>query len=148
MPLSTKTEHSAIQSDSIEDVTEQLTSLRNLIRHHEYCYYVLDAPEIPDSEYDKLIKQLQKMEQQYPNLITIDSPTQRVGGTPLAQFASIKHELPMLSLDNVFDESSFIAFNKRVKDRLHLNENEQVEYCCELKLDGLAVSILLSLIHI
>ena len=142
MPLSTKTEHSAIQPDSIEDVIEQLTSLRNLIRHHEYCYYVLDAPEIPDSEYDKLIKQLQKIEQQYPNLITTDSPTQRVGGAPLAQFASIKHELPMLSLDNVFDESSFIAFNKRVKDRLHLNENEQVEYCCELKLDGLAVSIL------
>ena len=142
MPQSTKTEHSAIQPDSIEDVIEQLTSLRNLIRHHEYCYYVLDAPEIPDSEYDKLIKQLQKIEQQYPNLITTDSPTQRVGGVPLAQFASIKHELPMLSLDNVFDESSFIAFNKRVKDRLHLNENEQVEYCCELKLDGLAVSIL------
>ena len=142
MPLSTKTEHLAIQSDSIEDVTEQLTSLRNLIRHYEYCYYVLDAPEIPDSEYDKLIKQLQKIEQQYPNLITIDSPTQRVGGTSLAQFASIKHELPMLSLDNVFDESSFIAFNKRVKDRLHYNEKEQVEYCCELKLDGLAVSIL------
>ena len=142
MPQSTKTEHSAIQPDSIEDVIEQLTSLRNLIRHHEYCYYVLDAPEIPDSEYDKLIKQLQNIEQQYPNLITIDSPTQRVGGTPLAQFASIKHELPMLSLDNVFDESSFIAFNKRVKDRLHYNEKEQVEYCCELKLDGLAVSIL------
>ena len=142
MPLSTKTEHPAIQSDSIEDVTKQLTSLRNLIRHHDYCYYVLDAPEIPDSEYDKLIKQLQKIEQQYPNLITIDSPTQRVGGTPLTQFDSIKHELPMLSLDNVFDESSFIAFNKRVKDRLHYNENEQVEYCCELKLDGLAVSIL------
>ncbi len=142
MPLSTKTEHPAIQSDSIEDVTKQLTSLRNLIRHHDYCYYVLDAPEIPDSEYDKLIKQLQKIEQQYPNLITIDSPTQRVGGTPLTQFDSIKHELPMLSLDNVFDESSFIAFNKRVKDRLHYNENEQIEYCCELKLDGLAVSIL------
>ena len=142
MPQSTKTEHSAIQPDSIEDVIEQLTSLRNLIRHHEYCYYVLDAPEIPDSEYDKLIKQLQKIEQQYPNLITTDSPTQRVGGAALSQFASIKHELPMLSLDNVFDESSFIAFNKRVKDRLHITENEQVEYCCELKLDGLAVSIL------
>ena len=142
MPQSTKTEHSAIQPDSIEDVIEQLTSLRNLIRHHEYCYYVLDAPEIPDSEYDKLIKQLQKIEQQFPNLITTDSPTQRVGGAPLAQFASIKHELPMLSLDNVFDESSFIAFNKRIKDRLHLNENDEVEYCCELKLDGLAVSIL------
>ncbi|MCX8650643.1 NAD-dependent DNA ligase LigA [Gilliamella sp. B2776] len=142
MPLSTKTEHSAKKPESIKDVTEQLTSLRNLIRHHEYCYYVLDAPEIPDSEYDKLIKQLQTIEQQHPNLITTDSPTQRVGGAPLAQFDSIKHELPMLSLDNVFDESSFIAFNKRVKDRLHLSENEQVEYCCELKLDGLAVSIL------
>ncbi|MWP50182.1 MULTISPECIES: NAD-dependent DNA ligase LigA [unclassified Gilliamella] len=126
----------------MKDITEQLTSLRNQIRHHDYCYYVLDTPEIPDAEYDKLIKQLQTLEQQYPDLITPDSPTQRVGGFPLAQFASIQHEMPMLSLDNVFDNTSFIAFNKRVKDRLHLNDTEQVEYCCELKLDGLAVSLL------
>nr|WP_202112679.1 NAD-dependent DNA ligase LigA [Gilliamella sp. Pas-s95] len=142
MSLSNKAEHSTNLSESIKDITKQLTSLRNLIRHHEYCYYVLDTPEIPDAEYDKLIKQLQTLEQQYPDLIAPDSPTQRVGGTPLAQFASIKHKIPMLSLDNVFDETSFIAFNKRIKDRLHLSDTEQVEYCCELKLDGLAVSLL------
>ncbi|MWN31325.1 MULTISPECIES: NAD-dependent DNA ligase LigA [unclassified Gilliamella] len=142
MSLSNKAENSANTSKSVKDITEQLTSLRTKIRHHEYCYYVLDTPEIPDSEYDKLIKQLQTLEQQYPDLITPDSPTQRVGGFPLAQFASIKHEIPMLSLDNVFDDTSFIAFNKRVKDRLHLSDTEHVEYCCELKLDGLAVSLL------
>ena len=103
---------------------------------------MLDAPEIPDVEYDKLIKQLQNLELTHPELITPDSPTQRVGGAPLSQFSSIRHQLPMLSLDNVFDESSFIAFNKRIKDRLELDEEQAVEYCCELKLDGLAVSLL------
>nr|WP_218059509.1 NAD-dependent DNA ligase LigA [Gilliamella apicola] len=142
MSLSNATENSTNSFESIKDITEKLTSLRDIIRHHEYCYYVLDTPEIPDFEYDKLIKQLQTLEQQYPDLITPDSPTQRVGGSPLAQFASIKHEIPMLSLDNVFDDASFIAFNKRVKDRLHLSDTDHVEYCCELKLDGLAVSLL------
>ena len=132
----------ANQSESQQDVEEQITALRNLIRHHEYCYYVLDAPEIPDVEYDKLIKQLNSLEHDHPELITPDSPTQRVGGVALSQFASVKHELPMLSLDNVFDEVSFNAFNKRVKDRLHLSNSQSVEYCCELKLDGLAVSLL------
>ncbi|KES17906.1 NAD-dependent DNA ligase (contains BRCT domain type II), partial [Gilliamella apicola SCGC AB-598-I20] len=134
--------HLANQSESQQNVVEQITTLRNLIRHHEYCYYVLDAPEIPDVEYDKLIKQLQSLEQDHPELITSDSPTQRVGGAPLSQFASVKHELPMLSLDNVFDELSFNTFNKRVKDRLHLSDSQSVDYCCELKLDGLAVSLL------
>ncbi|MCO6550646.1 MAG: NAD-dependent DNA ligase LigA [Gilliamella sp.] len=142
MSLHNETKNSVNTPELNKDIAKQLTSLRNLIRHHEYCYYVLDTPEIPDVEYDKLIKQLQTLEQQNPDLITSDSPTQRVGGSPLAQFASIKHEIPMLSLDNVFDDASFIAFNKRVKDRLHLNDAEQVEYCCELKLDGLAVSLL------
>lgn len=142
MSLHNETKNSVNTPELNKDIAKQLTSLRNLIRHHEYCYYVLDTPEIPDVEYDKLIKQLQTLEQQNPDLITPDSPTQRVGGSPLAQFASIKHEIPMLSLDNVFDDASFIAFNKRVKDRLHLNDAEQVEYCCELKLDGLAVSLL------
>lgn len=134
--------HLANQSESQQNAVEQITTLRNLIRHHEYCYYVLDAPEIPDVEYDKLIKQLQSLEQDHPELITSDSPTQRVGGAPLSQFASVKHELPMLSLDNVFDELSFNTFNKRVKDRLHLSDSQSVDYCCELKLDGLAVSLL------
>lgn len=136
------TENSVNHSESLQEVTEQITALRNLIRHHEYCYYVLDAPEIPDVEYDKLIKQLKNLEHNHPELIISDSPTQRVGGAPLSEFASVKHELPMLSLDNVFDELSFNAFNKRVKDRLHLTSSQSVEYCCELKLDGLAVSLL------
>lgn len=134
--------HLANQSESQQNIAEQIATLRNLIRHHEYCYYVLDAPEIPDVEYDKLINQLQSLEHDHPELITSDSPTQRVGGVPLSQFASVKHELPMLSLDNVFDELSFNAFNKRVKDRLHLSDSQSVDYCCELKLDGLAVSLL------
>lgn len=134
--------HLANQSESQQNIAEQIATLRNLIRHHEYCYYVLDAPEIPDVEYDKLIKQLQSLEHDHPELITSDSPTQRVGGVALSQFASVKHELPMLSLDNVFDELSFNAFNKRVKDRLHLTDSQSVDYCCELKLDGLAVSLL------
>ena len=142
MPQSNITEHSVSQSGSHQNVIKQISTLRNLIRHHEYCYYVLDTPEIPDVEYDKLIKQLQNLELTHPELITPDSPTQRVGGAPLSQFSSIKHQLPMLSLDNVFDESSFIAFNKRIKDRLELDENQAVEYCCELKLDGLAVSLI------
>ena len=142
MPQSNITEHSVAPSSSNQDVITQISSLRDLIRHHEYCYYVLDAPEIPDVEYDKLIKQLQNLELAHPELITPDSPTQRVGGAPLSQFSSIRHQLPMLSLDNVFDESSFIAFNKRIKDRLELDEDQAVEYCCELKLDGLAVSLL------
>lgn len=142
MPLSNKPENTAHQTIPNEDIKQQIVSLRALIRHHEYCYYVLDTPEIPDVEYDKLFKQLQSLEQQYPSLITPDSPTQRVGGSPLAQFSTIRHQIPMLSLDNVFDESSFLAFNKRIKDRLNLPENQSVEYCCELKLDGLAVSLL------
>ena len=142
MPQSNITEHSVAPSSSNQDVITQISTLRDLIRHHEYCYYVLDAPEIPDVEYDKLIKQLQNLELTHPELITPDSPTQRVGGAPLSQFSSIRHQLPMLSLDNVFDESSFIAFNKRIKDRLELDEDQGVEYCCELKLDGLAVSLL------
>ena len=142
MPQSNLTEHSVAPSSSNQDVITQISTLRDLIRHHEYCYYVLDAPEIPDVEYDKLIKQLQNLELTHPELITPDSPTQRVGGAPLSQFSSIRHQLPMLSLDNVFDESSFIAFNKRIKDRLELDEEQAVEYCCELKLDGLAVSLL------
>lgn len=136
MSLVNNTDHSA------DKITDKLTFLRNRIRHHEYCYYVLDEPEIPDAEYDKLIKELQTLEQQHPALITPDSPTQRVGGTALSQFASVKHEMPMLSLDNVFDDAGFYAFNKRISDRLANNEIESIEYCCELKLDGLAVSLL------
>lgn len=130
--------------ESIQSIEQQLKSLRKQLRHHEYQYHVLDAPEIPDVEYDKLMQQLIALEQQYPEFITSDSPTQRVGAAPLSELGTVKHEMPMLSLDNVFNEDSFLAFDKRVADRLDIADTEtsEIVYCCELKLDGLAVSLL------
>lgn len=124
----------------MESNEQKLTELRTTLRHHEYLYHVMDTPEIPDAEYDRLMRELRELEAQHPELITPDSPTQRVGAAPLASFSQIRHEVPMLSLDNVFDEESFLAFNKRVQDRL--KNSDALTYCCELKLDGLAVSIL------
>ena len=124
----------------MNNIRQQLNQLRTQLRHHEYLYHVLDAPEIPDAEYDKLMQALKALEEQHPELITRDSPTQRVGAAPLTGFESIRHEVPMLSLDNVFDDQSFLAFNKRVSERL--KSSAPLEYCCELKLDGLAVSLL------
>lgn len=123
--------------NTIEDT---LTQLRTTLRHHEYLYHVLDAPELPDAEYDRMMRELRELEAQHPELVTPDSPTQRVGAQPLAQFSQVRHEVPMLSLDNVFDEESWLAFNKRVKDRL--KDDADITFCCELKLDGLAVSLL------
>lgn len=123
--------------DSIE---QQLTHLRTTLRHHEYLYHVLDNPELPDAEYDRLMRELRDLEAAHPDLITPDSPTQRVGAAPLTEFTQVRHEVPMLSLDNVFDEASYLAFNKRVQDRL--KSTDALTFCCELKLDGLAVSLL------
>ena len=122
---------------SIHDKLEQL---RNQLRYHEYQYHVLDAPKIPDIEYDRLMLELRNIESVHPELITSDSPTQRVGALPLTEFEQIRHVLPLLSLDNVFDEQSYLAFDKRIHDRL--NDQQDISFCCELKLDGLAVSIL------
>ena len=124
----------------MKSIEEQLTELRTTLRHHEYLYHVMDAPEIPDAEYDRLLRELRALEEQHPELITPDSPTQRVGAAPLSAFSQVRHEVPMLSLDNVFDEASFLAFNKRVQDRL--KNSDALVWCCELKLDGLAVSLL------
>jgi len=124
----------------MKSVQEQITALRTTLRHHEYLYHVMDTPEIPDAEYDRLMVQLRKLESAHPDLITPDSPTQRVGAAPLATFEQVRHEVPMLSLDNTFDEAGFLAFNKRVQDRL--KSTDELTYCCELKLDGLAVSLL------
>ena len=124
----------------MEPIEQKLTELRTTLRHHEYLYHVMDTPEIPDAEYDRLMRELRELEALHPELITPDSPTQRVGAAPLASFSQVRHEVPMLSLDNVFDEESFLAFNKRVQDRL--KSSDDLIYCCELKLDGLAVSIL------
>lgn len=124
----------------MKSVQEQITALRTTLRHHEYLYHVMDTPEIPDAEYDRLMVQLRELESAHPDLITTDSPTQRVGAAPLAAFEQVRHEVPMLSLDNTFDEAGFLAFNKRVQDRL--KSTDELTYCCELKLDGLAVSLL------
>jgi DNA ligase (NAD+) len=124
----------------MKSVQEQITALRTTLRHHEYLYHVMDTPEIPDAEYDRLMAQLRELESAHPDLITPDSPTQRVGAAPLAAFEQVRHEVPMLSLDNTFDEAGFLAFNKRVQDRL--KSTDDLTYCCELKLDGLAVSLL------
>lgn len=119
---------------------QQIARLREQLNHHSVQYYVLDDPEIPDAEYDRLYRELQSLEQQFPDLITPDSPTQRVGDKPLESFAQVRHELPMLSLDNVFSEDELIDFNKRVQQRLE--REDEIVYAAEPKLDGLAVSLL------
>ena len=122
-------------------VQSRIETLRDELRHHAYLYYVLDQPEIPDAEYDRLYRELQQLEQQHPELITPDSPTQRVGDKPLDGFRQVKHRVPMLSLDNVFSEEELAAFNKRILDRLKLDENTQLAFAAEPKLDGLAISL-------
>ncbi|WP_034916263.1 NAD-dependent DNA ligase LigA [Erwinia sp. 9145] len=119
---------------------DKITALHTTLRHHEYLYHVLDAPEVPDAEYDRLMQELKALEAAHPELITPDSPTQRVGAAPLSAFEQVRHEIPMLSLDNAFDEESYLAFNKRVQDRL--KSTDDITFCCELKLDGVAVSLL------
>lgn len=120
---------------------QQIDTLRQDLRRYEYEYHVLDNPTIPDAEYDRLFHQLKALEAAYPELITADSPTQRVGAKPLSGFAQIRHEIPMLSLDNAFSDEEFYAFVKRIEDRL-IRLPDQLTFCCEPKLDGLAVSIL------
>ena len=120
---------------------QQIDTLRQDLRRYEYEYHVLDNPTIPDAEYDRLFHQLKALEAAHPELITADSPTQRVGAKPLSGFAQIRHEIPMLSLDNAFSDEDFYAFVKRIEDRL-IRLPEPLTFCCEPKLDGLAVSIL------
>ena len=119
----------------------KLETLRNTLRRYEYEYHVLDNPSVPDSEYDRLFHQLKALELEHPDLVTVDSPTQRVGAKPLAGFRQIRHEMPMLSLDNAFSDEEFYAFVKRIEDRLIVLP-KPLTFCCEPKLDGLAVSIL------
>ncbi|WP_290705524.1 NAD-dependent DNA ligase LigA [Amphritea sp.] len=123
-------------------ITQLLEQLRDTLRHHNYQYYVLDNPQIPDAEYDRLFQQLKKMEEENPELITVDSPTQRVGAQPLAAFNQVSHEMPMLSLDNAFSEEDMQGFEKRVRDRLKMTDDKALQFACEPKLDGIAVSLL------
>lgn len=114
--------------------------LREILNDHNHRYYVLDDPEISDSKYDGLLRELQEVETAYPDLLTLDSPTQRVGSLPLSAFNQVKHAIPMLSLGNAFSEEEVTAFNQRLQGRL--KDDSDIEYMAEPKLDGLAISLL------
>src|SRR5262245_13752756 len=117
---------------------QKILELRDLIRHHEYRYYVLDDPEISDTEFDALLRELKELESNHPDLVTPDSPTQRVGGKPAEGFAAVRHTSPMLSLDNAYSESELLDLDRRVREFSHALP----EYVCELKIDGLSLSLI------
>ena len=121
---------------------KKVESLRSQIRHHNYRYHVLDEPEVPDAEYDRLVRELQDLENKHPELATADSPTQRVGAEPIKAFGTVQHILPMLSLDNAFSEDELNDFHRRVTERLELEIDANLNYAAEPKLDGAAVSLL------
>jgi len=117
-------------------------SLRSEIRHHNYLYHVLDDPEVPDAEYDRLIRELTALENEHPGLVTQGSPTQRVGAEPIKAFGTVEHALPMLSLDNAFSEDELRDFHRRVTERLEIDDaDDELGYSAEPKLDGAAVSL-------
>jgi DNA ligase (NAD+) len=119
------------------EAKRRVEELRDLIHHHDYRYHVLDDPEVSDAEYDELMRELRGLEEAFPELITPDSPTQRVGGQPTALFAPVRHRAPMLSLDNAFSWEELNAWGKRVERAL----GRQADFVCELKIDGLAVAL-------
>lgn len=119
-------------------VVAQMRQLIQLLAKHNHAYYVMDQPTITDSEYDQLYHQLKELEQQHPDLVQPDTPTNKVGGTPLAKFTTVRHAVPMLSLGNVFNQEELFAFARRVEERL---PNQNIEYDVELKFDGLAISL-------
>lgn len=126
----------------------RILALRAELDLHSHRYYVLDEPSIPDAEYDRLFNELKALEAAHPELVTLDSPTQRVGGAALSAFGEVRHEVPMLSLGNAFEESDLLDFDRRVREGLDLPAGDlfgggaEIDYCCEPKLDGLAVSLL------
>jgi DNA ligase (NAD+) len=121
----------------VAEPADHAEELREQIRHHEHAYYVLDLPEISDAEFDALFLELRRLEEEHPQLVTADSPTQRVGGEASEQFAKVRHRSPMLSLQNAFDEDEIRAFDRRVRGAI----GNDVHYCAELKIDGLAISL-------
>lgn len=121
-------------------VETEIERLREAINHHNYLYHTLDAPEISDVEFDRLFQALKQLEADHPELITPESPTQRVGSAPLDAFTQVRHEMPMLSLDNAFGEDDMRDFDRRVRSRL--GDDKEIVYVCEPKIDGVAVSLL------
>src|SRR5690554_4951295 len=122
------------------DIQQKLAALKDSINTHNYRYYALDEPSIPDAEYDRLMHELLAIEAEHPELITADSPSQKVGAAALTSFAEVTHEMPMLSLDNAMDAAEFATFYQRLQERL--KTTAEVELVCEPKLDGLAISLL------
>lgn len=125
-----------------EEIVQRCQRLKDDLNQHNHAYYVLDDPSIPDSEYDRLMRELQAIEQEFPQLLTADSPSQRVGGVALDSFSQVVHAVPMLSLDNAFSDTEMVDFDRRIKERINLSALQQVTYACEPKLDGVAVSVL------
>src|SRR6478736_785717 len=119
-------------------VQRQMDDLRDKIRYHEHRYYVLDDPEISDADFDKLMQQLKKLEAEHPDLVTPDSPSQRVGGKAREGFVKVRHSSPMLSLDNTYNEDELRAWERRVHE---LSGRKDVDYVCELKLDGMSLAL-------
>src|SRR5512146_557786 len=117
---------------------KRIAGLREQIRRHDFRYYVLDDPEISDARYDALMAELRAREAAHPDLVTPESPTQRVAGAPSGAFGEVVHTVPMLSLDNAFTEQDVVDFDRRVRERLDV---ETVEYAAEPKIDGLAISL-------
>ena len=117
---------------------KRIAELRGILQDHNYRYYVMDDPTISDGEYDTLLRELQSLEKENPNLVTSDSPTQRVGSHPVSEFGTIKHQIPMLSLANAMNEAELVAFDERMQKGL---DQESVTYMAEPKLDGLGVEL-------
>src|SRR6266704_3356508 len=123
-----------------KSLDEKVESLRDSIRHHEYRYYVLDDPEISDAEFDRLMNQLKRLEAEQPDLVTPDSPTQRVGGKSREGFVKVAHSIPMLSLDNAYSEEELRNWERRVHE-LSGRKDKDIEYVRECKLDGMSLAL-------
>ena len=126
-----------MSTQDFESAKQRVFDLRTLLDKYSYEYYVKDTPSIPDADYDKLYHELVALEEEFPDLISNDSPTQRVGGTILPGFEKVVHEVPMLSLGNAFNEGDLLDFDRRIKKLT----DKPFSYICELKIDGLAVSL-------
>lgn len=124
----------------MNDIKSQIAALRNQLERYNEEYYLADAPTVPDAEYDRVMRELIALERAHPSLLDPNSPSQKVGGAPVSAFPAVEHELPMLSLDNVFSDDELTSFEKRIMSRLE--QTEAITFCCEPKLDGLAVSLL------
>src|SRR6188474_1474190 len=122
------------------DPEQRLKELRDAIRHHEERYYIHNDPEVSDEEFDRLLHALERLEAEHPDLVTTDSPTQRVAGRPVDGFETVEHLLPMLSLDNAYNESELRAFDERVRKGAGPGD-EPVAYVAELKIDGLSIAL-------